>query len=426
MHAPTPPSLTDEASATLHVTSETDLLRQVIVHTPGREMELVSPENRLRLLFDDILYLGQAREEHLLMCRLFEKVVGRPDTVLEVSTLLREAFDEAAARDAFVDQLIEIERDANLQAFEQELKALDADTLHAFALTGESPLPLNASPLPNMLFTRDLAAVVDGHIVMSHAATSARSRESVIINVVLHHHPGFAHLHDRIIELPRGVTFEGGDLLVASERLALIGHSERTSFGGLMSVAQALFDRTSIEHVLMVNLPKARYCMHLDTVFTFASPTECVTFPSVIDAEGLGNVVLFSQGDSPGRLITEVQPSLKQALEHLLDRSLTFIPCGGGDPISQRREQWTDGANLFAVAPGVVVGYERNGHTFDALRRHGYRVASVKHFLSYYAESSFELGEKVALKLEGTELSRGRGGPRCMTLPLARRAKDDD
>ncbi len=406
----------------LDVASETGLLEQVIVHTPGDEMEMVSPENRLDLLFDDILFVRQARREHLLMCRLVEKIAGHPGAVLQLSGLLREAFQEEDARHEFVEMLCRTLPAQNLRAVEDELKRLVPEDLHAFALTGRSPLPVAMQPLPNLMFTRDLAAVVHDHLILSHAATAARSRESIIISVVLRYHPMFAAYRDRVVTLPEGVTFEGGDLLVASEKVVLVGHSERTSFGGVMAVAHALFENTPVEHVLMVDLPKRRSCMHLDTVFTFATPDECVVFPPLLERSSYGYAVHFRQSETPGQFVSDMRPNFKRALEDLLGRALTFIPCGGKDLLNQQREQWTDGANLFAIAPGIVVGYERNGRTFAEMTRHGYRVVSAESFLSYHEESTYEPGEKTAIKLEGTELSRGRGGPRCMTLPIARAA----
>ncbi|MDA0378402.1 MAG: arginine deiminase family protein [Bacteroidetes bacterium] len=406
---------------TFDVRSETDHLRQVIVHTPGAEMDMVSPLDREALLFEDILFLSHARKEHELMCAVFEKVIGTEDGVLQISTMLREALELEDARFDFVEQLCEATQGANLRAFEADLKRLSADELCHFALTGVSPLRIEARPIPNLMFMRDLAAVVGDHIVLSHAATSARARESIIINVVVHHHPAFATQREHIIKLPRGVTFEGGDLLVASPDTVVIGSSERTSFGGLVSVARALFARTQIEHVVMVSMPHDRSCMHLDTIFTFGAPDECVVFPPLIGLDGLNNVVTFSRGEGSESLRTRTWQTLHQALGHHMGHEMTFIPCGGSDPLSQRREQWTDGANLFAVAPGVVLGYDRNERTFSELSDRGYRVVTAEGFLSFFESSKFQPGEKMAIKLDGYELSRGRGGPRCMTMPIRRR-----
>ncbi len=408
------------AELSLQVTSETGRLRQVIVHTPGPEMEMVSPDGLKDLLFEDILFPGKARAEHADMCSVFRKIVGRHDAVLQISDLLLEAFSQEEARTDFVDQLCRVFVESNLQAFQEDLQTLSPEELRHFAVTGVSSLRLSSRPLPNLMFTRDVAAVVNDHVVLSHPATAARARESIIADIVLRYHPALSPYRDRLIRLPQGVTFEGGDLLVVSPEIVLIGHSQRTSFGGVMTVARQLFERTPVRHVVMVNLPKKRSCMHLDTVFTFASPSECVVFPPLIELTGLGNVLHFSPGPEPGQFISEIRPNLKTALEELTGRNLTFIPCGGHSPLSQEREQWTDGANFFAPASGVIIGYERNEQTFDMVREYGYRVVSADGFLSYHSESDWQLGEKTAIKLDGQELSRGRGGPRCMTLPISR------
>ncbi|MBO6575411.1 MAG: hypothetical protein JJ896_08350 [Rhodothermales bacterium] len=408
------------AKSALNVRSETGHLKEVIVHTPAAEMELVAPDRLDELLFEDILFVGHAREEHLVMRAVFEKVIGSAHGVIEIVDLLRQVFESEDARRGFVEQLCSVMPERNLQAFSQELADLPAEELTNFALTGVSPLPVYAQPLPNLLFTRDLAAVVGKHMVLSHPATAARARESVIMNAVVSHHPRFEAHRDHVIRLPRGVTFEGGDLLVASEKCVIVGVSERTSFGGAMSLARSLFEETAIEDVIVVTLPHQRSCMHLDTVFTFAEPDLCVVYPPIIEARGLNNVAQFRAGKKDGRLECRLHEDLKAALEQVLDRSMRFVSCGGGDPLNQQREQWTDGANFFSLAPGVVIGYERNHRTFEAMARNGYRVVSAESFLTYHEESDFDPAQRLAIKLEGNELSRGRGGPRCMTMPLAR------
>ena len=361
----------EPAVAPFHILSETNALRQVVVHTPGEEMALVSPENADELLFDDILFLEEAREEHAMLIRLFQAAVGREDAVLQVTDLLRETFEAAEARTAFVDGLIERMPYRNFEAYESELKALDTDGLLRFAVTGQAPFPVTALPIPNLLFTRDLSAV---------------------------------------------------DLLVVDERVVLIGQSERTSLGGVLAVARELLTRTSIEHVVMVNLPKARYCMHLDTVFTFADAETCVVFPPIIEESHDHTFILEAIDGDPSDLRLRPCATLRDALEDVTGRSYTFVRCGGEDPVRQRREQWTDGANLFAIRPGLVVGYDRNRATYDALRSEGFHVVDAESFLDFYGDSAATSDARIAVRLSGNELSRGRGGPRCMTMPLARSA----
>ena len=378
---------------------------------------MVSPENRMELLFDDILFEDLARDEHLEMCKVFEKVAG-DKSVLQITALLRDCFTKEEAREFFVESLIQERPEKNYSAWKSDLIQMSEQDLFDFVLTGRSKQDLHAFPIPNLLFTRDLAATVGEHIILSRPSKAVRIRESLILKTVLYHHPMFADKRDYIIELPTHAEFEGGDLLVVSDKVVLIGHSERTSFAGVSAIAEALFEKSSFEQVYMVDIPKQRSCMHLDTVFTFASKNECVVFPPIIQKD-LNNVTVFDSGKS-GSLKTRTLPSVQVAINEAMGENVTMIPCGGEDPLNQKREQWTDGSNLFTLAPGVVVGYARNEKTFETLKEHGYRIVTAQGFLSFYEDSSFEADEKMAIKLEGNELSRGRGGPRCMTLPISR------
>lgn len=404
----------------IYIPSETDRLKKVIVHTPGHEVSLVNPELKDELLFDDIIFEEDARIEHLDMLDLFRAAMPEDGEILEILDLAKECLQKDEVRKLFVDTLVKELPYENLEAVRRDLYNLDENELLRFVVEGSvSPEHhFSIHPAPNLLFTRDLAAVVNDTVILSKAAKRARARESLLMELILHHSPLFESVKNRIIYTGGSRSIEGGDVIVASEKIVLIGMSERTSFSGLMGVAKQLLEG-NVEHVLAVDIPKKRSSMHLDTIFTFADRNECVVFPPAIEEQTENIVELYKIN---GTIVSRPHQSLRSALEKLMETDFNFIRCGGENRTTQFREQWTDGANVFALAPGIIVGYERNTKTFEALAQNDYKVMNQFEFVDQYADVPFDYRKagKIAISFQGHELCRGRGGARCMTLPILR------
>ncbi len=405
----------------INVSSEIGHLNGVIVHTPGQEVSLVNPELKDELLFDDIIFEEDARIEHLDMLEVFKTAMPADGKVIEIVDLLQEVFQKEDARAYFIEQLVKEFPEENLHVIEKELLQLDPSDLLIFVTQGylENSKGFTLNPSPNLLFTRDLAAVVGNSILVSRAAKKARLRESLMMETLVHYHPLFETIKKNAIRISGHQSIEGGDVLVVSDKLVLIGMSERTSFSGLIKGTEGLL-RRGVETVLAVDIPKQRSSMHLDTIFTFANESECIVFPPAILEQNDNVVALFKDGES---VKTETRSSLKSALEEYTGRDFNFIKCGGEDRTNQFREQWTDGANVFALAPGIIVGYERNTNTFNTLVDHGYELMNQFEFIEEFSNKSFtpNKDQKIAISFQGHELCRGRGGARCMTLPISRK-----
>ena len=286
-------------------------------------------------------------------------------------------------------------------------------------------------PLPNWCFQRDPQLVLGDGVVFAAMAAPARHREALLARAIFRFHPDFAGspvIHDPLEPLPEHPLYldqhrprlEGGDVLVLSPEVIVVGHSERTNATATHALAHSLAHRLDGPRwMIVVEIPKRRAYMHLDTLITQIDRHEALVFPPVI-LPGGGESAVVSEIDlySPD-LATERREDLLSALTQR-GVELRPIPCGGSDPVQQQREQWTDGANAFALAPGVIALYDRNVATAEELGRHGYRVVEAEDLLLGREEVDLDDDTRVCVLLPSHEMSRARGGPHCLTHPLVR------
>lgn len=417
----------------LNVTSEIGRLRRVLVHRPGREIDEMTPSMMERLLFEDILFGDDARAEHHTFRRVLERAGAE---VLDAEDLLAEALATAGGRRYLLAQLAG-EYGVPRPVVER-LEGLAAGELATALLAGlRAPggRTFDLDPVPNYFFQRDPQTVLGDRVVVAAMATDAREREALLARTLFDHAPTLAGAAAELFEIdapPQAAadpgraypypTLEGGDVLVASPEVILIGISERTNRGGVEQLAEYLRrEETRFRHLILVELPHRRSFMHLDTVFTLIDRGTCLAYAPVIEPDSTGQSPASSYVHhvdlEAKRVSFEVRPSLRRALDQVgLD--LDLVPCGGADLLDQDREQWTDGANAFALAPGVIFLYARNHRTLDELASRGWRVLDEE-AAAAGPEPLLGAGPTV-IALTGNELSRARGGPRCMTMPLVR------
>ena len=415
----------------LNVTSEIGRLKSVLVHLPGREIDMMVPPMMAQLLFDDILYGQVAREEH----RRFQQLLRFIATdVLDIQDLLEETLEDEEVKELIVRDLSQ--RNGFTRRLTSWLHQQPAATLAEVLIGGiakdqeSGELPkFELFPVPNYFFMRDPQIVIGDGVIVCSMATQARRRESLLSKYVFQHHKSFRgrdlfwvdFMESATEKKPKSApTLEGGDVLVPRRDLLLIGVTERTNKASVQQVARALKKSNSaVRTIIVVELPKQRSFMHLDTVFTITSRNECLVYPPVILPRG-SQAAKVSRVDLTKRNISfSPEKSLLGALKKQ-GMDLEPIYCGGKAVVDQQREQWTDGANAFTLAPGVVLLYERNVRTAEELNANGYNIVYEDDLLLGRTELETWTDKKYALQIQGNELSRARGGPRCMTMPLER------
>lgn len=401
-------------SSPIQVHCEVGQLKKVLVHRPGLELENLTPDSLPHLLFDDIPYLTVAQQEHDFFTETLRQCGVE---VVYLKDLLCQAVDAADVREPLIEDYIteaHVFGASARAALREYLLSLSTPALFDAMCEGvrKSQLPLSkklhlvdfahedapfyVEPMPNLYFTRDPFSCVDGGVVFSRMANEIRQRETLFADYIFRYHPDFKNV-PHWYERTENWSIEGGDCLILNRNTVAIGMSERTSPEAIEAVANRLLSpEAGFRSVLAIDLPKFRTFMHLDTVMTMVDKNIFVVHPNI--QRSIRSYMITRRCD--GRLYIResgkpIDEALKDAME--LD-TIQLIRCGGSSTIDAAREQWNDGANTLAVAPGELITYSRNYVTNSILRDHGITVHEIP----------------------SSELSRGRGGPRCMSMPFLR------